>query len=305
MSDRVQELTVFIRAADSGSFTRTARELGLSQPSVSRIVGELEARLGVKLLLRTTRKITLTDAGALFLEHARQVLQGLEDADDAARGADSLRGMIRLALPVQLATRAVIPHLPAFLAEHPLLRLDLTVSDERQDLVAEGVDVAIRMGNLEDSSFGARKLASLKRLLVATPGYLAAHGTPAKPADLPLHECIFGPRSLGRETWTFTRAGKTVSVDVQGRIRTNSGPGLFACVMAGLGIANASSAMSRVEIDVGTVIPVLPDYVLEPIEVHAVFPGGPRPSARVRALVDYIAAHIDEGGPPLAKSRGR
>jgi DNA-binding transcriptional LysR family regulator len=152
MNDRLQELTVFVRAAESGSFSRAARELRLSQPSVSRIVGALETRLGVKLLLRTTRRVALTDAGALFLERARQVLAELEDAEDAARGIDSLRGTLRLAMPVVYGTREIIPRLPEFLRRHPLLRVDMTVSDERQNLVAEGADVAIRLGKLEDSA---------------------------------------------------------------------------------------------------------------------------------------------------------
>ncbi len=155
MSDRLQELAVFIRAAESGSFSRAARELGLSQPSVSRIVGELEARLGVTLLLRTTRRITLTHAGELFLDRAREILAGLEEAEDAARGLDSLRGLIRLALPVIYGTREVIPRLAEFLAMHPQLRVEMTVSDERQDLVAEGADVAIRLGDAR--GFGVRR----------------------------------------------------------------------------------------------------------------------------------------------------
>jgi DNA-binding transcriptional LysR family regulator len=146
MGDRLQELAVFVRAAEGGSFSRAARELNLSQPSVSRIVGELEARLGVKLFLRTTRRITVTDAGAVFLDRAREILAGMEDAEDAARGVDSLRGLIRLAVPVLFGTREIIPRLATFMAKHPMLRVELTVSDERQDLIAEGADVAIRLG---------------------------------------------------------------------------------------------------------------------------------------------------------------
>src|SRR3984957_10367914 len=184
MSDRLQELSVFIRAAETGSFSRAARELGLSQPSVSRIIGELEARLGVTLLLRTTRRITVTDAGALFLERAREILAEIEDAEDAARGLDSLRGIIRLALPVVYGTREIIPRLPKFLTAHPQLRVEMAVSDARQDLVAEGADVAIRLGELGDSGFGARRLQTLERMLVASPTYLKARGTPKVPADL-------------------------------------------------------------------------------------------------------------------------
>jgi DNA-binding transcriptional LysR family regulator len=283
MSDRLQELTVFVRAAESGSFSRAARELGLSQPSVSRIISELEARLGVTLLLRTTRRITVTDAGALFLDRAREILAEIEDAEDAARGLDSLRGIIRLALPVVYGSREIIPRLPKFLSLHPLLRVEMAVSDARQDLVAEGADVAIRLGELGDSVFGARRLETLQRRLVASPVYLKARGS---------HDCIFGPGNFGRDTWSFRRNGAETSVDVRGRIHTNSGPGVFASVMAGLGIAMASTVMVEAEIKAGALVPLLLSYKIEPVDVHAVFPGGPRPSAKVRAFVDFLVQEL-------------
>jgi DNA-binding transcriptional LysR family regulator len=294
MSDRLQELAVFVRAAESGSFSRAARELGLSQPSVSRIIGELEARLGVMLLLRTTRRITVTDAGALFLDRAREILAEIEDAEDAARGVDSLRGIIRLALPVIYGTREVIPRLPKFLAAHPLLRLEMAVVDERQDLIADGADVAIRLGELNDSAFGARRLETLQRMVVASPTYLKARGTPKTPADLASHDCIFGPGNFGRDSWSFSRNGSETSIDVRGRIHTNSGPGVFASVMAGLGIALASTVMFKTELKAGALVPLLRGYKLAPVEVHAVFPGGPRPSLKVRALVDFLAQELKQ-----------
>jgi DNA-binding transcriptional LysR family regulator len=292
MTDRLRELAVFVRAAESGSFSRAGRELNLSQPSVSRIVSALEARLGVKLLLRTTRSVTLTDAGALFLDRARSILAEMEEAEDAARGADSLRGTLRLALPVIYGTRAIIPLLPKFLKAHPFLRVEMSVSDERQNLVAEGADIAIRLGALADSGFGARKLATLERLLVAAPEYLKARGTPKRPADLAGHDCIFGPGGFGRASWSFKRRNTVISVDVQGRIVTSSGPGVFASVLAGLGVAMASTVMCREELKSGKLVRLLPDYALDPVEVHALFPGGPRPSAKVRALSEYLAAEL-------------
>jgi DNA-binding transcriptional LysR family regulator len=290
MSDRLQELTVFVRTAESGSFSRAARELGLSQPSVSRIVGELEARLGVKLLLRTTRRVVPTEAGSTFLRRARQVLHELGEAEDAARGTDSLRGVIRIAMPVTFGVREVIPHLSAFLAAHPLLRLELMMSDERQDLVAEGVDMAIRFGQLSDSGFGARRLATAPRLLVASPAYLDQRGIPATPAELSSHDCIFGPGGSWRRSWSFRHDGAVLSVEVEGRIQVASGEGVTACAKAGLGLAMASAWMCRAELDSGALVAVLGDYALEPVDVHAVFPGGPHPSAKLRALVDHLAA---------------
>ena len=292
MNNRLQELAVFVRAAESGSFSRAGRELGLSQPSVSRIIGELEARLGVKLLLRTTRQITVTDAGALFLDRAREILTEIEDAEDAARGLDSLRGLIRLAIPVLYGTREIIPRLPKFLATHPMLQVEMTVVDARQDLVAEGADLAIRLGALDDSTFGARKLQTLERMLVASPAYLKTRGIPKTPADLASHDCIFGPGNFGRDSWSFTKNGTEVSVDVRGRIHTDSGPGAFASVMAGLGIAMASTVMAGPEVKAGSLVPLLRSYQLEPVEVHAIFPGGRRPSTKVRALVDFLVGEL-------------
>jgi DNA-binding transcriptional LysR family regulator len=292
MSDRLQELAVFVRTAESGSFSRAGRELGLSQPSVSRIVGELEARLGVTLLLRTTRRITVTDAGNLFLDRAREILSQIEDAEDAARGVDSLRGTIRLVIPVVYGTREIIPRLAKFLALHPLLRVEMSVADHRQDLVAEGADVAIRLGDLDDSIFGARKLATLERMVAASPVYLKARGTPKTPADLASHDCILGPGNFGRDNWSFSRNGIEMAVDVRGRLHTDSGPGMFASVMAGLGVAMMSTVMAGPEVKAGLLVPLLRGYKLSSVDVHAIFPGGPRPSTKVRALVDFLVQEL-------------
>jgi DNA-binding transcriptional LysR family regulator len=303
MNNRLLELAVFVRVGESASFTRAAGDMHLSQPSVSRIVGELEARLGVKLLLRTTRRLTLTAAGELFLERARDILAELDDAEDAARGVDSLRGTIRVALPVVFGTREVIPLLPEFLERHPLLQMELRVSDLYQDLVAEGVDVAIRFGTLSDSTFGARRLATLPRYLVAAPGYLKARGTPRTPADLANHDCLFDPSGSGRESWIFKRRNTVISVDVTGRIHADSGPGRLASAIVGLGIAQASTAMCDTELRSGALVALLPDYRLEPVEVHAVMPGGPRPSPKVRAFTDFLAAAFKAA--PLASESAR
>jgi DNA-binding transcriptional LysR family regulator len=291
MSDRWQEMTVFVRVADSGSLSRAGRELSLSQPSVTRIIGMLEARLGTTLLLRTTRSISLTDAGTLYLERARRLLAEMEEVDQAARGVDSLHGVLRLAMPLMYGTRAIIPALTPFLARHPDLKVELAMSDARQNLITDGVDLAIRLnaGPLDDSTFGARKLALVERLVIAAPAYLSAHGTPASPADLAKHHCIVQQGSFGRESWRFRRNKTITSVDIHPRLCINAAPGVLAATVAGLGISLGTPVMAGEELRTGQLTQLLEAYQLDPAEVYAVFPAGPRPSAKVRAIVDHLA----------------
>jgi DNA-binding transcriptional LysR family regulator len=292
MSDRLQELGIFVRAAETGSFSRTARELGTTQPSISRTVAALEARLGVKLFLRTTRRITLTDAGTVLLERARLILPEIDAAEDAARGTDSLRGVLKLAMPVAFGIREVIPRLPAFLADHPQLKLDLAMADGSEDLVAEGVDMALRLGRLPDSGFGTRKLASAPRLLVASPSYLGRRGTPIALADLAGHDCIFGPGASGRSGWVSLGGNSERSLILTERFNVGSAEGVIALAKAGLGIAIASLWMCRVELAAGDLLPILPEFPLAPAEVHAVFPAGRQPSRKVRVLTDYLVTAL-------------
>src|ERR1700747_180118 len=299
MSARLRELTAFVRAGETGSFSRVARELGVSQPSISRMVASLEARLGGKLLLRTTRHVAPTDAGRVFLERARQILGDLDDAENAARGADSLRGTLRVALSGAFGIREVIPRLPGFAAQHPKLSIELMMSDRVEDLIAEGADMALRLGPLADSGFGARLLGKTPRLTVAAPSSLAGQGTARPLTALARHDCILGPGLSGRTGWSFTRSGRTMSVTVQGPIKVASAEGVVACAKAGLGIALASRWMLRAELEAGDLAAVLSDYQLDGVELHAVYPGGRRPSLKVRAFSDYLAAQLvqkNEGG---------
>lgn len=299
MSDRWQEMAVFVRVAEGGSLSRAARELNLSQPSVSRIVGGLEARLGTTLLLRTTRSLSLTEAGALYLERARYLLAEMEEAEQATRGVDSLHGVVRLAMPVLYGTRAVIPALAPFLSRHPDLRVEIIMSDARQNLVMDGVDVAIRLGvgPLDDSTFGARKLALVERLVVAAPAYLSSRGEPATPADLAGHDCVIQHGVFfGRESWRFAHDHTVTSVDLSAKLWINSAPGVLAAAVAGLGVALATRVMAGEELRSGQLVQLLGRYRLEPAEVYAVFPAGPKPSAKVRAIVDHLGAALETSG---------
>jgi DNA-binding transcriptional LysR family regulator len=289
MSDRFLELTVFVRAADRSSFSAAARELGLSQPSVSRIVSELEARLGTRLLLRSTRRIVPTEAGLDFLQKARQILYDLEEADESARGIDSLRGVLRVALSSVLCLRVLVPHLTHFLKDHPLLKVELLTSDSMQDLVAEGVDVAVRFGRMSDSGFGAKKLATLERILVAAPSYVAARGAPASPDDLKDHDIIIGPLIAASWPWSFRHGDDSHLVKVEARFLMTSAEAAIACAREGLGIARVATLMCAPELAAGQLVPLLPGYALEPVDLHAVFPAGRVPSQKVRLFTAFLA----------------
>jgi DNA-binding transcriptional LysR family regulator len=303
MSDRLQELSVFVRAAETGNFSRVAREFGVSQPSVSRMVAALEERIGTKLLLRTTRRVTPTDAGTVFLARTRQILGDLDEAAQAARGVDSLHGMLRVAMSGAFGTREIIPRLPAFLAQHPRLRVELLISDRADDLVAEGADMAVRLGRLADSTFGTRLLATSPRFAVASPAYLAARGVPATPADLAAHDCITGPGHTGQPGWSFRRSGAVTAIPVQGRVQVASSDGVIACAKAGLGIAVVSQWMCQAELGRGELTRIMRDYELDPAEVNALYPAGRRPSAKVRGFSDYLAAQLAGATPRAAHTR--
>jgi DNA-binding transcriptional LysR family regulator len=288
MNDRLQQLALFVRTVESGSFSKAAREFGLSQPSVSRSIAALERRLGVKLLIRTTRQVSATDAGEALLGRGRDALLAIDDAESAARGADRLSGILRVALPPEYGVRRIVPLLPAFFARHPLLKIDLMMSDRFENLIAEGADLALRIGDLPDSSFVARKLESARRLFIAAPSYLAGRGAPLSLADLDGHHVIGGPADAGDDIWIGRRDGRTERQTLSPRIRSRSATGVVACAVAGLGVATASIWMCAEALAMGEVIEILTDYALDPITAYVVFPAGRKPSQRARAFSDYL-----------------
>ena len=290
MTDRLLALRTFIRTAHSGSLSRAARELGLSQPSVSRILSGLEREIGVALLVRTTRAVTLTDAGADYLSRIEQVLSALAEAEHAARGTGELRGRLRVALSTSFGVREVVPRLPMFLEHHPALLIDLDVSDARQDLITEGVDVALRIGPMSDSSALQRKLAEAPRLLLASPAYLRCWGRPQAPSDLARHAVIIGPGPSG--AWEFVKEGRRVSVRVEGRVRTAANEGATAAAVAGLGLTRTSLWGCRAELERGALVRVLEDWPMDPVALHAIYPVGRAPSPAARAFTQYLGSQL-------------
>ncbi len=236
--------------------------------------------------------MTLTEAGAEYLARIEPLLSVLEEADHAARGTGELRGLLRIAVSSSFGVREVIPRLPKFLERHPALRIDLGVNDQRQDLVVDGVDVALRLGSLPDSSAVARKLAEAPRVLAASPAYLGRRGRPKNPDDLASHAVIIGPGWPGPNAWTFTKNGERTSVRVEGQLTTAANEGAVAGAVAGLGITLTSFWGCRAEIERGDLTRIMDDWALEPVELHAVFPPGRAASPAARAFINYLAPQL-------------
>jgi DNA-binding transcriptional LysR family regulator len=294
MSDHLFALRLFARVARRGSFSAAGRELGIPQSTTSRTIAVLERDMGASLLVRNTRAVTLTDAGADFLARLEPILAELDDAEHAVRGTDELRGLLRVGLGSSLAVRAVIPNLSPFMTRHPALRVDLVLDEHRQDLVTEGIDVGLRFGPLSDSSTIARHIRGWPRVLTASPSYLANSGVLQTPADLLAHEIIVGPVSV-TPTWSFRRkGGTTTSVRIEGRLRIDGNEGAIVAAVAGLGIIMTSSGAVRREIKNGQLVRVLEDWDLGILELNAIYPGGKAIKRSARAFTDYLVEALRE-----------
>lgn len=287
MSDRLDALKLFVRVTRRGSFSAAGRELGVPQSTVSRTIASLEREIGASLLVRTTRAVTATDAGAAFLARIELILADLDEAEHMVRHSDELRGTLRVGIGTSLAARIVIPHLKPFLDRHPALRVDLLLDDERQDLVKDGVDVAFRFGALADSAATARKLVTWPRALVAAPSYLHTAPPLDRPADLAAHAIIVGPR--GVLDWTFRKEGTTASVRLEGRLRINDLQGAYLAAVEGMGIVVTTLSAFRRELASGALVHVLPEWDLGSVDVHAVFTSGRAAKPSARAIVAYLA----------------
>jgi DNA-binding transcriptional LysR family regulator len=289
MMDRLQAMAAFVRVVDSGSFSGAARQLGVGQPAVSKTIAQLEDRLQVRLLVRSTHALTPTDAGLRFYERARLAIAEVDEAELEARGAGAgLTGRLRFSAATTFARLMIVPRLPEFLARHPSLDIDVILDDRIIDVVSEGIDIALRMGTLADSSAVARKIASGRRSVVATPAYLARAGTPKVPADLAHHHALI--YSVLSDNWTFRRGETETSVTVRGRLRLSAAEGIRAAVLADMGLAVASDWMFAPELASGAVTRVLPDWMLSPIDLWAIFPTGRLASAKARAFADFVEA---------------
>jgi DNA-binding transcriptional LysR family regulator len=292
MSDRLLALQLFVRVAHTASFSRAGREFGMSQPSASRIIADLERRIGVALFTRTTRAVKLTETGADYLSEIEPLLASLDAAEHAARGTGELRGVLRVALSSSLSVREVIPRLPVFMRRHPNLRIDLLVNDAHQELVTAGVDVALRLGKLSDSTATARRLGVMPRLLVASPKYLRETSEPKAPRDLLKHSLIVGPGGNRSSNWVFHRKGRRSAVRIEPRLACSTNEGTVAAAIAGLGIAATATWGCRAELERGSLVSVLNGWTMGTMELSAVFPAGRAAKPAARAFVEYLAAAL-------------
>lgn len=289
--DRLVAIEAFVRVAECGSFSQAAQKLSLSKSVVSRQVGALEAQLGARLLHRTTRALTLTEAGRSYLERAARILADLEEADASVGQLEAApRGRLRVNAPMTFGFLHLAPAVPEFLARYPEVELDMTMNDRFVDLVEEGFDVAVRIGKLEDSSLVARRLAPIRRTVSAAPEYLAERGTPVSPDDLKHHECLYNSNLGRQQEWRFvTPDGRPWPVQVRGRLRANNGDALRAAALKGFGLVLLPSFIVGGDFQSGALVSVLDDFLAQDSAVHAVYPHARHLSPKVRAFVDFLA----------------
>ncbi len=280
-------MAAFVRVVETGSFSAAARQLNVGQPAISKTIAQLEDRLQVRLLVRSTHSLSPTDAGVRFYERARLAIQEVDEAELEARAAGaSLSGRLRVSAATTFARLMIMPRLPEFLAQHPSLDMDVILDDRIIDLVTESIDIALRLGTLADSTAVARKIASGRRSVVATPSYLAHAGMPRLPADLVHHHALIYSQ-LG-DNWRFRQGDAEASVTVRGRLRVSAAEGIRAAVLADMGLAVTSDWMFAPELASGAVLRVLPDWTLPPIDLWAIFPTGRLASAKARAFAEFV-----------------
>ncbi|MFC4527058.1 LysR family transcriptional regulator [Dyella halodurans] len=288
--DRLSAIEIYIRVVDTGSFSAAARHFDVGQPAVSKAIAQLEEWLGVKLLLRSTRTLTPTEAGQNFYLRAKRAMEETDEAVQAARGtAAGLTGRLRVSAAVCFARLHIVPRVEAFLESHPSLELELVLDDRNIDLVNEGIDLALRMGELADSNMTAKRIGVARRRVVATPEYFAKYGTPQVPADLLAHRAIVYTRDLnGGEHWVFRKGTAEMSVKLSGRMRISATEGLRAAVFSGAGFAVASEWAFQPELKSGEVVAVLDDWELPAIPLSALYPTGRLASAKARQFTAFV-----------------
>lgn len=291
--DKYQEMRVFTGVVDAGSFVAAADALGMSKAAVSRQVADLEQRLGVRLMHRTTRKLSLTGEGEVFLARCREILGSIEDAEaEVTLRSDTASGLLKVSVPVSFGIRHLAPLWGEFMQAHPRVTLDVQLADRVMDLVDEGFDLAVRIARLPDSSLVSRRLAATPLLLTASPAYLARQGTPRHPSELAQHDVIgYSLLAMG-EQWQFNGPQGPVSVKVRPRLWTNNGDTCVAACLAGAGLQLQPTFLVARELASGALVEVLPQYRSIELGIYAVYPTRKFVLPKVRALVEFLALKL-------------
>jgi len=291
--DRLQAMTAFVAVVDSGGFASAARKLNLSPPVVTRAVTELEERLSLRLLTRTTRVVRVTDAGARFAEDCRRILAEIEEAETTAAGTHAApRGTLTLTAPVLFGQLYVTPILVSYLQRFPEVDAQCLFLDRVVNVVEEGIDVAVRIGELPDSSLQAVRVGGVRRVLVASPAYLQARGVPRRPEELVDHTIVSAAGVNPVSEWRFSDAGKSLVQRLQPRMRTTTNDSAIAAALAGLGITRLLSYQVAAHVRAGALQPVLEEFQAAPLPVHVVHHEGRRATQKVRAFVDLAVQRL-------------
>ena len=291
--DRFLEMQTFNAVVDAGSFVKAADALNMSKAAVSRYVVDMETRLGVRLLHRTTRRLSLTDEGQVFYARSKELLADLQEAEDEITSrSDAASGLLRINAPFTFGILHLAPLWGAFKAEHPKVTLDVTLADRLVDLVEEGYDVAIRIATLESSTLVSKRLATTRMVLCASPTYLAQHGTPTHPADLAQHSVISYSYWATKDEWRFNGPEGPVSVKTNPCIHTNSGDTCRAAALSHQGVILQPTFLVGKDLSDGTLLELMPEYRSIELGIYAVYPTRKHVSAKVRALIEFLAARF-------------
>lgn len=300
--DDFTRIRTFIKVVDAGSFSAAARDVS-STSSVARQVKSLEDELGVRLLNRNSRNLSLTDAGRRFYERVTSIAEELNNAKSEAKSLhDEVKGLLRVSLRITAGMAVILPALPKLLAQYPELMLDVTLTNDRRDLIANNIDVAVWLGDMPNAEIVARRLAPNRRVVCGSPAYLAKHGTPQVPQDLGNHDCLlFAAPSYGNR-WSFTLGDKVDEVQVRGSVCSDNGLVLLSCGLADLGLIIVQEWMVRNDLAEGRMVQVLSKYNVSPrpgdVALYALFPSSRALSRKVRVFVDFlIEAFADQSGP--------
>jgi len=287
--DRFLEMQTLTAVVDAGSFVIAAETLGVSKAAVSRHIAELERRLGVRLLQRTTRRLSLTEEGLTFVARSRELLAGLDEAEaEVSSRSAAVNGLLRVNAPVTFGIRHLAPLWGPFRELYPQLRLDLTLADRQVDLIEDGYDLAIRIGTLPSSTLVSRRLAGTRMVLCASPAYLQAHGTPSVPADLARHAVIAYSYFASRDDWHFDGPAGPVTVRTEPCISSNSGDTCRAAALAHQGVILQPTFLVGDDLAAGTLVELMPGYRAGELGIYAIYPSRKYVAPKVRALIDFL-----------------